>query len=297
LGFTDRGNRLTTPSENTEVVRSLVRIAQARGWHEITVRGTERFRQEAWFAATVAGLEVRGYRPSEVEQGRLVRTVAREKTGDAPTLSPGRDADSMAGTAVGEPPPWPGIRATPAVREALLVGKLLDHGRATYHHDPRAAMSYFVKLKVAGGERVVWGVDLERANKESLTKPQIGDEVGLRSLLRDAVKVKVPTRGDAGQVTGEVERVRNRWIVEKREFFEVRAAAARKVQDPAVKASQAVRQYPELAASSRSFAQRLPAPWPAVSRCRRFACAIVRRPARPSRVNANPSPLAAEQVL
>src|SRR5258708_4935761 len=35
--FTDRGNRLTTPSENTEVLRSLIGIAQARGWQEITV--------------------------------------------------------------------------------------------------------------------------------------------------------------------------------------------------------------------------------------------------------------------
>src|SRR6266850_2540818 len=44
--FTDRGNRLTTPSENTEVIRSLVGIAQARGWHDLNVRGTERFRRE-----------------------------------------------------------------------------------------------------------------------------------------------------------------------------------------------------------------------------------------------------------
>ena len=107
-------------------------------------------------------------------------------------------------------------------------------------------MSYFVKLKTAHGERVVWGVDLERAFKESLTRPQTGDEVGLRSLRQE--KVKIPVRDDVGRVTGEgeVERVRNRWIVEKREFFEVRAAAARSIQDPAVSAKQAVRQHPEL---------------------------------------------------
>src|SRR5438552_1852486 len=59
--FTDRGNRLTTLSENTEVVRSLVGIAQARGWHDLHVRGTERFRREVWFAAAVVGLKVEGY--------------------------------------------------------------------------------------------------------------------------------------------------------------------------------------------------------------------------------------------
>src|SRR5271155_4683883 len=55
--FTDRGTRLTTPSENTEVVKSLVEIARARGWTEVTVRGTERFRKEAWTAARLAGIK------------------------------------------------------------------------------------------------------------------------------------------------------------------------------------------------------------------------------------------------
>ena len=94
--FTDRGRWLTTPSENTEVIRSLVAIAQARGWSEITVRGTERFRKEAWFAARTAGLEVRGYRPSEFEQAHLVRTLARDegKTSPDPVARPsGREAE------------------------------------------------------------------------------------------------------------------------------------------------------------------------------------------------------------
>src|SRR5271156_2300124 len=63
--FTDRGTRLTTPSENTEVVKSLVEIARARGWTEVTVRGTERFRKEAWTTARMAGIEVKGYTPTE----------------------------------------------------------------------------------------------------------------------------------------------------------------------------------------------------------------------------------------
>src|SRR5687767_6752967 len=33
--FTDRGDRLTTQSENTEVIRSLITIAQSRGWGEV----------------------------------------------------------------------------------------------------------------------------------------------------------------------------------------------------------------------------------------------------------------------
>src|SRR3569833_3664779 len=46
--FRDHGRRLTTPSENSQVIATLIDIAQARGWESIRVRGTERFRQEAW---------------------------------------------------------------------------------------------------------------------------------------------------------------------------------------------------------------------------------------------------------
>ena len=73
--FTDRGDRLTTQTENTEVVRSLITIAQSRGWGEVRVRGSERLRREAWAAALTAGIEIRGYKPSEFEQSRLARNL------------------------------------------------------------------------------------------------------------------------------------------------------------------------------------------------------------------------------
>jgi Large polyvalent protein-associated domain 7 len=238
--FTDRGDRLTTPSENTEVVRSLIAIAKARDWNEITVRGTERFRKETWLAGRMAGLEVRGYRPSELEQAHLVRAVARQH-----------------GVTAGETPE-PSTDQRPSQRErepkaqerqkGLLTGRLIDHGRATYQHDRRAPMSYFVKLETPRGDRTIWGVDLERAFKESLTQPQIGDEVGLRSVRQDAVKVKTAERDAEGKVIGErdLETHRNRWIVEKRGFFAERAEAARIVRDATVNPKQAVKQHPEL---------------------------------------------------
>jgi hypothetical protein len=246
--FTDRGNRLTTPSENTEVVRSLVHIAQARGWHEITVRGTERFRQEAWVQASLVGPKARGYKPSEAEQTRVVRNQAREQGRDTGAPSPGSDADSIAPSAVGEPSARAIFRPPRSARAPLLTGRLLDHGRAPYKQDPKAAMFYFVKLKTARGEQVIWGVDLERAFKESLTKPEPGDEVGLRSIRREPVTVRVATRDEAGEVTGEgsVQKVRNRWVVENLEFFESRAAAARTVLDASVTPKQGTANHPEL---------------------------------------------------
>lgn len=245
--FTDRGTRLTTPSENTEVIRSLIAIAKARDWNDITVRGTERFRKDAWVAASLAGLKVRGYAPSEVEQAHLVRSLGRQTTATAQENAVASDA----------PParhPEKPAAAPESVRASgstLLTGQLVDHGRARYRHDPRASMSYFVKLETPRGERIIWGVDLERAFKESLSKPEVGDPVGLRSVRQDAVKVKTPTHDGEGKVTGErdLDTHRNRWIIEKREFFESRARAARTLRDASVDPKRAVKTHPELAGS------------------------------------------------
>jgi hypothetical protein len=109
-------------------------------------------------------------------------------------------------------------------------------------------MSYFVKLETEKGERVIWGVDLARALKESLTQPKIGDAVGLRAVRQDPVTVKAAQRDDQGEVTGreELQTHRNRWILEKQGFFASRAAAAQTLRDASVDPKQAVKAHPEL---------------------------------------------------
>ena len=187
--FTDRGSRIISRSENTEVIKSLITIAQARGWTDLTLTGTERFRREAWFVARQAGLEVRGYKPSSYEEGRLVRSMARG-TEPRPTdgKADGPRADSNRRNPEREDSQ--GASAANARRETkergngLHIGRLADHGAAPYRHDPKNAMSYFVRLETTDGDREIWGVDLHRALKESLTRPDIGDEVGLRAVRR-----------------------------------------------------------------------------------------------------------------
>jgi len=253
--FTDRGQRLTTPSENTEVIRSLVTIAHARGWNEITLTGTERFRKEAWFEARLAGLEVRGFNPSDVEHQRLVRALARrEQRPDTPETATSSKERTARGRSVPEEsePSSPGTESPEKLaRGSLILGRLIDHGAATYRHQAREPMSYFVKLETERGERAVWGVDFERAFKESLTKPKIGEEVGLRAVRQDPVTIKARRRDADGQEVADqdLDTHRNRWIIEKRAFFEARAAAAEIVRDPTIDPREAVRQHPELASA------------------------------------------------
>lgn len=234
--FTDRGARLTTPSENTEVVRSLVAIAGSRGWNEVVVRGTERFRREAWMAARAAGLEVRGYRPTDFEQERLARSVAARTQRDE---SPRR-------TAPEERTPQ---RPRDAQAERLLVGRLVEHGAAPYRNDPKEPASYYVKIETARGDRTVWGVDLARAMKESLSQPAAGDTVTLRAMGRDSVTVKTPIRDAEGKSVGQrdLDTHRNRWIIEKQSFLEERARAAQTLRDTSIDPKLGGRRHPELA--------------------------------------------------
>ncbi len=238
--FTDRGSRLTTQSENTEVIKSLVAIAESRGWTEITVSGTARFKKEAWAAASVAGLNVRGFRPTELERAQLARTIARE-------LGRGKGAEAVSAgpRSPDRAPTTPG--AAPS-RDRFITGRLVEHGPAPYRHDPHERMSYVVKLETPTGVREIWGVDLQRALKESLTNPKTGDEVGLRAVRRDAVKVPVAERDEYGTVVREtpLETHRNHWILEKQEFFAKRAAAARTVRDVSMDPKEAARRHPEL---------------------------------------------------
>jgi putative DNA primase/helicase len=240
LAFTDRGDRITSPSENTEVIKSIVSIAQARGWADITVTGTERFRRDAWYAARVAGLEVRGYQPTDFEQERLARTLARDS--DSATTVAGDSAPLK--TAPDRGPE----REPKQHRDRLYLGRLSDHGPAPYRHDAKNSMSYFIRLETPDGERELWGIDLQRALKHAVSKPQIGDDIGVRAVRRDAVKVWAPEVDAEGQRIGEkrLETHRNGWIVETQGFFKDRAQAARAVRDPRLDQQRAVKRHPEL---------------------------------------------------
>ena len=79
--FVDKGNKLETRSNGEQVAESLVRIAEARGWDEIKVSGSETFRKEVWLEAASRGMHVKGYSPSEQDKAALAnRTTSRTNT-------------------------------------------------------------------------------------------------------------------------------------------------------------------------------------------------------------------------
>src|SRR4029077_18913944 len=120
---------------------------------------------EAWRQARMAGLEVRGYKPTEVEREQLIRALGRNLS----------SANERADAISPEPPPSPPAEngsvpsASGRARERI-AGRLLEHGRDSYRHDPNEELSYFVRIRTADGAREIWGKDIERALSKSLTQ-------------------------------------------------------------------------------------------------------------------------------
>jgi hypothetical protein len=236
--FRDQGRRLVTSSENRVVVQSLVEIAQSRGWSEVTVTGTDRFRQESWHQARLAGLRVRGHRPTEEEQAQLVRALARKQRGEAPETAgyQGPVLSAAAGS---------GDAATSEAPEHY-TGVLLGHGRDHYRHDPKKSQSYFVRVQTPKGAREIWGRDIERALSQSETQPKVGEEVALLLAGREQVVIRGKTPKD-GEKESSAVIYRNRWVIEKADFFARREAASREILNGDLKPKEAVRERPELA--------------------------------------------------
>jgi len=195
----------------------------------------------------LAGLEVRGYEPTEFERERLARALAARRAPDAPAqVAPAKAAEAARPTA--EPR---GEERRPPRAGELIVGRLVDHGPAPYGHDPKQQMSYFVRIETDHGDREVWGVDLERAFRQSLSTPGIGDEVGLRAIGQEPVTVLAATRDVRGQAVGKkpLEAHRNQWVVERKSFLDERRRIADVLRDTSVAAEDAVRRHPELEGS------------------------------------------------
>jgi hypothetical protein len=251
LAFEDLGPYLVTEHNRPDVVESMIDMAHAKSWQRIRVSGHEAFRSEVWLQATLLGIEVSGYEPKAADLARLAdarqarldnrievappTTVTMTATGlrgraDArPPASPATPSASAA-TVNGASSPAPAHGAAQESRTARAdrnmasdepdaprryVGELREHGSAPYLHNPARSDSYYVVFSdQAGVDQAVWGVDLERAMRES--GAGIGQQVVLENLGKRLVTVRVPVFDGEGKVIGEEDKdvYRNTWQIE-----------------------------------------------------------------------------------
>ena len=270
VAFVDRGDKLETPSSAPQIAKSLVAIAEARGWDELRVKGTDGFRREIWLEASSKGIHVDGYKPNKVNKAELERRNAFtrdhnsvEKRSDVfrgSTPEEGvRQDPSLAGaygavrlaelTAAKHIHPESRAGFVDSVREKIAEkldagrqvdlklrvpeGKLVEHGSANYNFDPKEKPSYYVKLRDARGrEHVQWGAGLRSAMQAAEAQP--GDTIQLRVTESKGVVVEGNVRDNEGRIVGRktVDAHRNEWqaVVTAREL-----AAERQVEQQRVR--------------------------------------------------------------
>ncbi|MFP3270861.1 MAG: LPD7 domain-containing protein [Paraburkholderia sp.] len=249
LAFEDIGPYLVTEHNRPDVVESMVDMVAAKSWRRVRVSGHEAFRGEVWLHGSLLGIEVSGYEPkaadlarlADARQGRLNNRIEAdaslhvagtpmheaERSGATSAPIPAVDPAGAAGgtTPLPQRPDVEPVRPHEPKRHAAAgdepdtqrryAGELREHGGAPYQNNPARSESYYVVFRDAtGADHVVWGVDLERAVRESSAQP--GQQITLENLGRRLVTVKVPVLDEHGVVIGEDERAvhRNTWQVE-----------------------------------------------------------------------------------
>lgn len=92
--FEDRGDRIVAnrqqPAERTAQIA--IDIAKARDWKAVEVTGTKSFRREAWMRASVAGISVTGYEPTEKDRAELAHKLDRVQSTEQPSQAQPQDA-------------------------------------------------------------------------------------------------------------------------------------------------------------------------------------------------------------
>jgi hypothetical protein len=116
VAFTESTFRLATDTNSPSVARSMVDVAQARGWRALRVSGNEDFKRMVWLEASVRGVKALGYepRPGDLDvlqkarearltnriepdrnaAGYLAKDAVREAAKAAATYSPDQAANS-----------------------------------------------------------------------------------------------------------------------------------------------------------------------------------------------------------
>jgi len=140
------------------------------------------------------------------------------------------------------------LEVTRTDTDRVTFGRLVEHGRAKHMLRPLAEESYFVRIETLQGERTFWSPALQSAMERSQSKPQIGDEIGVRENSIQPVTLITSVHDQRGNVIGKrrFDTPRVHWIVEKRTFFQERMLAAEALRNERLHPREAIQNFPDL---------------------------------------------------
>ncbi len=232
LVFEDKGKSISAKSSDPDDIRAMIDLAKAKNWSKIKISGTEEFKREVWLAASMQDIAVEGYKPSLQDIALLedAKSKTRNKIDFVEpevTVSP---PQAQAVTPQSAKQAQPTLNAPLTAPDTTIVkdegSVLVAHGMAKYLNDAKNTNSYYVQTRDAqGAEKTVWGVDLERAIKDS--GANVGDKVLIANEGQKLVTITVPVRGADGSVIGseQKEALRNTWAIQKPTSAEIAIVA------------------------------------------------------------------------
>lgn len=219
--FQASGDKLRTKTDDPQAVKLMLDTAAHRGWSEIKVSGTEEFKREAWLEGQARGIEVKGYRPNELDMQELKkREQLHLKNEIAPQLEQDAGKPSAAAGNAGEkdiPGEEPfeksrADRSSPDYKTGI-EGTVIDQGARPYRDNPKNDPSPFVVLRDANGrDHTAWGVGLPDAMMKAGARN--GDQVRLQETGMERVTKTVIRTVDGNPVRVEQEVDRRSWDAE-----------------------------------------------------------------------------------
>jgi hypothetical protein len=122
--------RISSKYADARTVDAMLTLAQARGWKELQLRGTQEFRAEAWVQAKVLGIKTIGYTPTATDR----QEVAKRLSNAAPVVPATAPAQPTVGAA-------PARTATPSVQpsQAQTLAAAAASSQQAQGGPPRAA--------------------------------------------------------------------------------------------------------------------------------------------------------------
>lgn len=228
LAFETTKNAITTKHSDKYIARDMLSYAEANGWQNVSIKGSNEFKQAVWLEASIRDVGVKGYRPNSLDKAKLVdaraqeaRSVAtREKVTRSINLNKPQETavgvlkDTMQKR--GDSPDAVNVAVEKVkqrfVESNTIVGKVIGMGAAPYLHKDGNNDSFYVDLKTATGDKKVWGVKLEElATKGFINK---GDHIALERVGKEQVAVQAKVIDDDGKVrTKTIETSRQNFAV------------------------------------------------------------------------------------
>ncbi|WP_232465846.1 LPD7 domain-containing protein [Burkholderia ubonensis] len=160
--FEDKGKALSTESNDRQVIAHMVDVAKAKNWTVLEVRGSEEFRRNAWIAAQLAGVELRGFVPKENDRAllELARQEMRINGGErdnANTIqqATGPSIDRTDPAAANQPAPAEPSKASTADADDL-VRKIREERDAALRDDARSLAQSHANRSPADLDRRTW---------------------------------------------------------------------------------------------------------------------------------------------